>query len=132
MHFSGVKTIRATEEQLRKAAQRLQGRADVVAIYVFGSFVTRRKRPEDIDVCVIAKRPLGLAEELKIAAQFSDDVDLVFFYRLPVKVRFNVFREGRSLLVKDEETLAEVRARTIRQHQDAYYWTLRYERRWFE
>lgn len=132
MPLSGIKTIWTTEEQLRKVAQRFEGQGDVAAIYVFGSFVTRRKRPEDIDVCVIAKRPLGLAEELKMAAQFPDDVDLVFFYRLPVKVRFNVFREGRPLLVKDEEALAEVRARTIRQHQDVYYWILRYERRWFE
>jgi len=132
MRLTGIRTVGTTEEQLREAAQQLQGRTDVVAIYVFGSYVTRHKLPEDIDVCVIAKHSLGLAEELKMAARFPDDVDVIFFHRLPIKIRFNVFREGRPLSVNDEKALAEIRIRTIRQHQDAYYWALRYERRWFE
>jgi len=132
IHASKMKTIRTTEEELEKVARQFKEREDVVAIYVFGSFVTRRKRPEDIDVCVITRRRLDLERELELAARFPDDVDVIFFYRLPVKVRFNVFRQGRPLLVNDEDALLEVKARTVRQHQDSYSWIQRYRLRWFK
>lgn|GEM_PF-2179112 len=132
IHASKMKTVRTTEEELEEVARQFDGREDVVAIYVFGSFVTRRKRPEDIDVCVITRRRLDLEGELEVAARFPDDVDVIFFYRLPVKVRFNVFRQGRPLLVNDEDALLEVKARTIRQYQDSYRWIQRYRLRWFK
>lgn len=127
-----VEAVITTEEELEEVARQFKEREDVVAIYVFGSFVTRRKRPEDIDVCVITRRRLDLEGELKVAARFPDDVDVIFFYRLPVKVRFNVFRQGRPLLVNDEDALLEVKARTVRQYQDSYRWIQRYRLRWFK
>ena len=69
---------------------------------------------------------------MELVARFPDDVDVIFFYRLLVEVRFNVFRQGRPLLVNDEDALLEVKARTVRQHQDSYRWIQRYRLRWFK
>jgi predicted nucleotidyltransferase len=119
-------------EELRDIAAQFSGDERVIAIYLFGSVVTGRKSPSDIDICLITNEELGLKEELKIAVKFPDEADVVFFYRLPVKIKINVFRDGTPLLINDPEILDRIKIRTIKEHQDLYRWIRRYERRWFE
>ncbi|WP_346297601.1 hypothetical protein [Geoglobus acetivorans] len=48
----------------------------------------------------------------------TQEIDIVLFHRLPLHIKFEVFRHGRELFVRDEEKLAEIRFRVMREYLD--------------
>jgi predicted nucleotidyltransferase len=101
---------------------------EVVAVYLFGSAArgTRGKR-SDVDIAVLTRArgtsrrgSRSLVEYVQAAcdALGTDDVDVVLLHRAPIALRHEVFREGKSLLVRDPEALTRFRLESSREYLD--------------
>ncbi|MBI4728479.1 MAG: nucleotidyltransferase domain-containing protein [Acidobacteria bacterium] len=94
--------------------------SDVLAVFLFGS----RARGEatsrsDVDVCLVLSRGATVdPTEVRVRYAGSSAADVHVFQRLPLYVRTRVLREGRTLLVKDEDALYELAIRTAQAYED--------------
>ena len=106
-------------DDLLKAVER---DSRVLAVLLYGSQARGESRPDsDTDVClVLSARP----ESRQTGGQTQLDyigfsgLDVHVFQRLPLYVRQRVLRDGKILLVKNEDDLYEVAFRTIRSYED--------------
>ncbi|NOZ81037.1 MAG: nucleotidyltransferase domain-containing protein [DPANN group archaeon] len=88
---------RAVEEILR---DELQGR--IQAILLFGSFADKsRTRRSDIDICVVFKKALSLAEmtkfRIRMGGKLPEKIDVQVFRALPQRIRRSIARNHRVL-----------------------------------
>jgi predicted nucleotidyltransferase len=103
--------------ELLKSAERDER---VLAVLLYGSQARGESAPDsDTDVCLIlsdASKHLGPQAQLDYA-RFSS-LDVRVYQRLPLYVRQRVLKDGKVLLVKNEDDLYEVAFRTIRAYED--------------
>lgn len=88
------------------------------AVYRYGSAGTDYERAEsDVDLAVLADRPLAFDETLRLAAQLmrvtGREVDLNDLRRLPVTLRVQIVGGGRRLFAVDSTEADEYDARTL-------------------
>lgn len=111
---------------------------EVVAVYLFGSSArgTRGKR-SDVDIAVLTRARgtsrRSLAEYVQAAcdALGTDNVDVVLLHRAPIALRHEVFREGKTLLVRDAEALTRFRLESSREYLDTIPLRRTYEEAFF-
>lgn len=99
------KGLQAVLDLLRAALLSLR------AVYLFGSAAAGRLRDEsDIDLAVLADRPLASSERLDLSARcarlLSRDVDLVDLYGASPVLLFQVLEGGQVLYRRDDTELA--------------------------
>ena len=104
--------------RLSKVIETIKSHPDVIAIYLFGSHAKGEATPlSDIDIAVILENPTP-ESEADLGSLTSPEFDIVLFHRLPLHIKFEVFRHGREIFVRDEEKLAEIRFRVMREYLD--------------
>lgn len=111
---------------------------EVVAVYLFGSSArgTRGKR-SDVDIAVLTRATgtsrRSLAEYVQAAcdALGTDNVDVVLLHRAPIALRHEVFREGKTVLVRDPEALTRFRLESSREYLDTIPLRRTYEEAFF-
>ena len=97
------------EKGLRKIIEKARKDKDVLAVIVFGSYVRKKVRPKDIDVCLML-RPKKFSnllmsnKKIEYLSLVSDKYDIQIFQQLPVFVRVRILKEGKFLLSKDSRT----------------------------
>ncbi len=103
---------------------KLKNRKDILAVYLFGSHARDKTHARsDIDICVIPKASKTEDQEdlgfiMDISKDFSDEFDFVNFYRLPIQIRYRVFKEGKEIFSKDSKIVHLVKFRTVREYLD--------------
>ncbi len=107
---------------LEKLTAELKKIKSVKVAILFGSYAKGRQRKDsDVDVCVITDskddRPLGLS---------SDRFDISLYDRLPLLVRYRVFRDGKVLFSRDDGLLAKLRFWTLKVYLDEKHWRDRF------
>ena len=103
---------------LMKIIETIKSHPEVIAIYLFGSHTKGDATPmSDVDIAVILETPTP-ESEADIGSLASPEFDIVLFHRLPLHIKFEVFRHGREIFVRDEEKLAEIRFRVMREYLD--------------
>jgi uncharacterized protein len=95
---------------------------EVLAVVLFGSRARDEALPtSDTDVCLVLHgrryEPLDLSRK-RLDFLSLGGLDVHVFQGLPLYVRRRVLREGRVLLVKDEDALYEIAFRTARAFED--------------
>lgn len=91
----------------------------VLAIVLFGSTATGNRRPfSDIDLCIIASRPLLREEKEDLFCNSAPGFDLSLFQDLPLIIQYRVFRDGKVLFCRDEMQLQRLKGRTISRYLD--------------
>lgn len=91
----------------------------VLAIILFGSTATGKRRPfSDVDLCIIAFRPLDREEKEDLFSNSAPGYDLSFFQDLPLYIQYRVFRDGKVLFCRDETQLQRLKGRTISGYLD--------------
>lgn len=94
-----------------------KGIEKAIAVYVFGSSATGKNNAlSDIDICLIGK--FNEKEKLKIIKNFGEKYDVSFFDELPIWIKIRIFREGKILLVNNQEKLCSIIAVTMHQYED--------------
>ena len=103
-------------EIVDKILERIKNHPKVVAIYLFGSYAKKEEKGiSDIDIAVILKNPCK-DDEAEIGSFYGKNIDVVLFHRLPLHIKFEVFKYGKELFVKDEEYLFEVKLNVLREY----------------
>jgi predicted nucleotidyltransferase len=100
--------------KLSKIIETIKSHPNVIAIYLFGSHAKGNATPlSDIDIAVIMENPTS-ESEADIGSLTSPEIYVVLFHRLPLHIKHEVFKYGRELFVRDEEKLAEIKFRVMR------------------
>lgn len=103
-------------EDIQPLVKKLRKIPSVKAAILFGSYAKGKERKDsDYDICVMAEDDSAL--ELS-----SDRYDISLFQRLPLVVRYHVFRDGMVLFCKDEKLLAKMKFWTIKLYLDEKHW----------
>ena len=111
------------EQIIRTISGLLAGEPDLEFAWLYGSFLAA-DRFRDIDVGVYLnatpdesfRRGLDLAGRLDEETTFPIDVRVL--NDAPVTFLFHVFREGRLLISRNEEVMADVMEKTVREYLD--------------
>lgn len=75
----------------------------VKAILLFGSHAKGKATPiSDVDICIIGNK-LSEMEKSKLELLSDEKVEINFFDKLPLPVRFRVFKEGKIIFLRDEK-----------------------------
>jgi hypothetical protein len=91
---------------------------NVLAIYLFGSYAKSKANPiSDIDIAVILDNPTKEIEA-DIGSLYSEKIDLVLFHRLPLYIRFEVFKYGQEIFNRDEKKLLEIKRKVLGEYLD--------------
>ncbi len=101
-----------------KKIEALKERDDIIAVYLFGSFVTNREKAKDIDFIT---ENMTLGEMIDIAVNFDEPIDVSFMHRMPYYVAIDVFR-----FIKDKKLIKRRFEITHRQlvFDDVRWWIL--------
>jgi hypothetical protein len=111
--------------ELEALLERARQDEAVLAVMLFGSAARGEAQARsDVDVCLVLHShpqtqswsPEALARKRLEYLHF--DLDVKVFQALPLYVRQRVLKEGRVLLVKDEDQLYELAFRTVQEFED--------------
>jgi predicted nucleotidyltransferase len=119
----GIATL---PETVQRVIAEVQQHPKVVAIFLFGSWARGEQMPiSDVDIAVLLDSP-DKRDEADIGSMYSPTIDLVLFHRLPVRIQFQVLKEGQPLFVRDEEKLIETTFQVMRQYHEMEWMYRRY------
>lgn len=94
---------------------------DVLAVILFGSAARGElHKHSDIDICLVLHSKRWEVEKLaqKRLEYLHFDLDIKLFHQLPLYIRSRVLKEGKVLLIKDEDKLYEIAIRTAKEFED--------------
>ncbi len=105
-------------EKISKVIEIIKSHPNVVAIYLFGSHAKGEATPlSDIDIAVILENPTP-ESEADIGSLSSPEIDVVLFHRLPLHIKYEVFKYGKEIFVRNEEKLLEIKLKVTREYLD--------------
>ena len=128
----GVEATQQSQEfaanELERLLRRAKGDRDILAVILFGS-VARGEPARDVDICLVLdpekRTSIDCATKgLEYIAAF--DLDIHLYHELPLYIQIRVLREGRIVLVKDEDRLYELAITTSHLFEDFHPRYLRY------
>lgn len=104
-----------SEEMIRALTEYLAEQDDVLAAYVFGSYVAGTARPDsDVDVAVLLSEPDSVARferRLQLMSEVSDacgrEADVIVLEDAPPILRHQVLKNGRVIYERDREARVE-------------------------
>ncbi|MBS3084474.1 nucleotidyltransferase domain-containing protein [Candidatus Pacearchaeota archaeon] len=91
---------------------------EVLAVALFGSYA-RKEDYRDIDIALVLKEKKSNKEmskiKLKYASKFDSKLDIHIFEQLPVYIKIRILKEGKFILIKDEDKMYEIAFETIKE-----------------
>lgn len=98
---------------------------EVTAVALYGTFATGMLSGiSDLDICIVlAQRKCNPVELHRKRMEYtevagSDEADVQVFQQLPLSIRLSILREGKMVLVKDEEALYDLALETVKDFDD--------------
>ncbi len=105
-------------ETVQRVIAEVQHHPKVMAVFLFGSWARGEQMPiSDVDIAVLLDNP-DKRDEADIGSMYSPTIDLVLFHRLPVRIQFQVLKEGQPLFVRDAEKLIETTFQVMRLYHE--------------
>lgn len=91
----------------------------IIAVLIFGSFVTNRLYARDIDICLVLNKKYTNKEmtnkRIKYYSKLPDIFDIQIFQQLPLYIRKRILEEGKIIFCKDEDKLYDTAYETIKE-----------------
>lgn len=111
------------EQIIRTISGLLAGEPDIEFAWLYGSFLAAdRFRDIDVGVYLNATPDESFQRGLDLAARLDEEttfpIDVRVLNDTPVTFLFHVFREGRLLITRNEEAMADVMEKTVREYLD--------------
>lgn len=89
----------------------------VKAVYLFGSYAkSKQNQLSDIDICIIGH--LNEKGRLGVLRWASGNLDISFFDDLLLQIQFRVLREGKPLVMNDNEAIRNITVAVLREYLD--------------
>ena len=106
-------------EELPVIARKISKLKGVKAVYLFGSQATgKTHQKSDIDLCIIGEKFEDDELEGRLLEFITDNLDVVYFWRLPLIFQFRVFNDGRALIIKDKNFILKIKSLILRKYID--------------
>ena len=111
------------EKIKRQAARFATRRANIAALYLFGSASTGKMRStSDIDIGVMSTRGIDGFEKATMETELSNllqrDVDIVVFHQADTLLQHQILKYGKLLYVKDDAERVRQETMARRQYLD--------------
>ena len=117
--------IKNVQKNLNKIIEIAKKDKRIIAIALFGSYITNREYARDIDVCLILDKTYNYKEVSKILFPYFKEIntnifDINIFQRLPIYIRKRILSEGKIVYTKKdkEDMLYEIAFLTIKEFSD--------------
>ncbi|MFH1889817.1 MAG: nucleotidyltransferase domain-containing protein [Nanoarchaeota archaeon] len=85
---------------------------EIIAVVIFGSFVTNREYSRDVDVCLILDKSYPnsymTTKRLKFLSVMSGQFDITIFQQLPLYIKQRVLKDGKVILSKNDDVLYDI------------------------
>lgn len=106
------------EERLRELTKKAQEDERVLAVILFGSYLTR-SRHRDIDACIVLKdsclSSLFLSKKRLEFLEVFPEFDIRVYQQLPIYIRMRVLAEGKIIFCRDEDAMYDLAIRETRE-----------------
>ncbi|MEM2948619.1 MAG: nucleotidyltransferase domain-containing protein [Candidatus Anstonellales archaeon] len=110
--------MKKLDEKLANIISRLKKINNVLAIFVFGSYETKKMHPlSDVDVAVVLKKT-DPEHVLEIYGYKNETIDVGVFNKFPPQIKFSVIKEGRLVFVRNMKKLQEIIAKSMMEYHD--------------
>src|SRR3989338_777503 len=110
---------RTEMKNMPKIAEKIAKLKGVKAVYLFGSQVNGKTHiRSDIDICVISENKEDERLEDELLEFMTDNLDVVYFWKLPIWIKFRVLREGNPLIIKDKDFIDDLKIKTMNEYFD--------------
>lgn len=91
----------------------------VKSIILFGSYARGNQKPlSDIDICVLTNRKITDNVKSNIISYSSEKIDISLFWDLPVRIRYRILKEGKTILNKDDNLMHNITVETMDEYLD--------------
>ena len=112
----------ALHPQIARLLRQAVDDADVLAVILYGSAARgEASATSDVDICLVLVPERHSAAHMsakRLAYLAEVDLDVQVFQQLPLYIRQRVLKEGRVLLVRDEDRLYDTAFRTVQAFED--------------
>ena len=130
------------QDKISLLMAKLQDVDSIDAVYLFGSVAKKDLKPlSDIDIAILLNEGLGKdkIENLKLSltgliadALSTEEFDLVILNDAPIRFSYNILKDGKLVLVKDENHLIDFRERVIKYYLDFAYYLKEFDKAFLE
>ena len=104
--------------ELENLVKRISKLKYVSAIFLFGSQVNWNARNDsDFDIAVLTKNS-SYDEEMNIIGYGNDKFDVKVFSRLPLIIKFRVFKEGKVVFCRNEKDVYDTKVVIFKHYLD--------------
>ena len=111
--------MKQEDETLTKIVEEARKDKDVLAVMLFGSYIRKKTKPKDIDVCIVLnskKDDLFMSnKKLEYLKLCPEKYDIQIFQQLPVFIRMRILKEGEFLLSKDNKLMTKIALSTFKE-----------------
>lgn len=105
--------------KMKNFVQSLENNEKVIAAILFGSYAKGKQRPNsDIDICIITKKGT-LSHEIEHPLK-DEGFDVHLFEKLPINIQFNIFSQGKLLIVNDKKEYLILRKKFLHFYRGNY------------
>lgn len=112
--------MKEIEKIVGELLKRIKKDKEVIAVIVFGSFLTQ-KNYNDIDVCLVLDKIYSKSsmfdKRLKYLGISKKEVDIQIFQQLPLYLRIEILKHGKVIFCKDTKKLYEIALATIKEFE---------------
>lgn len=99
-------------KELPAIARKIARHKAVKAVYLFGSHALGKTHiHSDIDICIFTEHE---AEDATYPV--TDNLDVSYFHRLPITLRYRILKEGEPLVVHDAPFIKELQISTLHEY----------------
>lgn len=100
--------------EISKIAREIAKDKRVKAVYLFGSQISGKAHGlSDIDICIITDKGIE-----NVNYPTTDNLDASFFHLLPLTIQYRVLKEGKPLVINDEEFIYKLKIKTLQKYLD--------------
>ncbi len=99
-----INSIDYTEKILKEVKEKAEKDENIIAVYLFGSYVSGEKYFNDIDIAFLVK---DKAKFDKNIYKLADNLDLAVMQDLPLNIQMRIFEKGKLLVVNQNSKLLD-------------------------
>lgn len=110
------------EHKLKEIINKIRRDKEVIAIFLYGSYLRNREYARDIDLCVMVDNKgysissLG-KKRLSYLISVPEHFDIQVFQLLPLYVRIKVLKEGKILYSRNQRMIYDIAYDTIKEYR---------------
>lgn len=107
-------------KEFKEILEKSQIDKNIIGLVLFGSYAKNKQKPtSDLDLCVIRKKNT-MPHDFEVLSYKDEKLDILFFDLLPDYIKFNIFKEGKILVINDKKSFFTIRRRFIHKYLDEF------------